>query len=57
MDIKVIILLKLFNNRTKTFKQPNFSLFIVKFEKLRFTASLNCAVEKNKQKHDYRSVS
>jgi len=43
MDVKSNVLLQLFNNsklgnRTKTFLEPNFSLFIVKFKKLWFNA-------------------
>jgi len=45
MDVKVEVLLQLLNksklrNGTKTFIEPNFSLFIVKFKKLGFTAPL-----------------
>jgi len=45
MDVKGKILLQLFNknklrNWTKTFLESNFSLFIVKFKKLGFSAPL-----------------
>jgi len=46
MEVKGEVLLQLFNksklrNGTKTFLEPNFSLFIVKFKKLGFSAPLN----------------
>jgi len=42
MDVKVIVLLQLFNkskfrNETKTFLRAKIFLYIVKFKKLRFT--------------------
>jgi len=45
MDVKGEVLLQLFSksklkNRTKTFKSEKFSLFIVKFKKLGFSAPL-----------------
>jgi len=45
MDVKGKVLLELFNksklrNGTKTFLEANFSLFIVKVKKLRFSAPL-----------------
>jgi len=45
MDVKGKVLLQLFNksklrNGIKAFVQPNFSLFIVKFNKLGFSAPL-----------------
>jgi len=45
MDVKGKVLLQLFNksnlrNETETFLEPKFSLFIVKFKKLRFSARL-----------------
>jgi len=45
MDVKGEVLLQLFNKRklrngTKTFLEPNFSLFIVKLKTLGFSAPL-----------------
>jgi len=45
MDVRGTVLLQLFNksklrNGTKMFLEPNFSLFIVKFKKLEFSAPL-----------------
>jgi len=45
MDVKGEVLLQLLNksklrNGIKTFREPNFSLFIVKFKKLEFSAPL-----------------
>jgi len=45
MDVKGKVLLQLFNKRklrngTKTYVEQNFSLFIVKFKKLGFSAPL-----------------
>jgi len=45
MDVKGEVLLKLFNksklrNKTKTFLGQDFSLFIIKFKKLGFSAPL-----------------
>jgi len=45
MDVKGEVLLQLFNkskirNGTKTFLEPKFSLFIVKFKKLGFIVAL-----------------
>jgi len=50
MDVKGIALLQLYNKRklkngTKTYLQQNFSLFIVKFKKLWFSASLRVVVK------------
>jgi len=46
MDVQVEVLLQLFNksklrNGTKTFLKTNFSLFIIKFKKLGFSAPLS----------------
>jgi len=49
MDVKGEVLIQLFNksklrNRTKTFLEPNFSLLIVKFKKLGFSAPSTLAM-------------
>jgi len=55
MDVKGEVLLQLFKNSklrngTKTFLEQNFSLSIVKFKKLKFSAPLNSKTSRSVKK-------